>query len=249
LHNCNQPESCKKFTKQQAHLKDTITRDCFVIENNLETLQQETTSTVTFTILADPESSVYPPPVELASWLNKEGKKARMKAAFTNFDSSFIVTPIEFKRYTVDFSTKPAVLNVSYDQVNITVNLGNYGYVYATAVKKDEDLGKPSSFQVASGLSYQNVPLPSNYTEIDQKFVAFNLTVSYLEADTGYNLYVTAGSAHPGYPDLMNDTSVIFLEFTTLKAPEKPRLSIESGNIFRLSSLAIAALAFLYILA
>lgn len=172
-----------------------------------------------------------------------------MKAAFSNFDTSFVIQPIEFKRYSVDFSTKPVVLNVSYNQVNISVNLDNYGYVFATAVKKDEDLGKPSSFQVASGLSYQNVPLPSNFTEIDQKFVLFNLTVSYLDADTGYNLYVTAGSAHPGYPDLMNDTSVIFLEFTTPKAPEKPRLSIESGFIFKLSSFTMAAVALLYLFA
>jgi hypothetical protein len=204
---------------------------------------------VTFTILADPESAVYPPPVQLASLLNKATKQARMKAAFSNFDTSFVVSPIEFKRYAVDFSTPPTVLNVSFNQVNITCNLDNYGYVFATAVKKDEDLGKPSSFQVASGLSYQNVPLPSNFTEINQKFVPFNLTVSYLDADTGYNLYVTAGSAHPGYPDLMNDTSVIFLEFTTPKAPEKPRLSIESGLIVKLSYSVIALVALIYLIA
>jgi hypothetical protein len=204
---------------------------------------------VTFTILPDPESSVYPPPVELAALLNREDKKIRMKAAFSNFDKSYIITPIEFKRYTVDFSTPPVVLNVSFSQVNISCNLDNYGYVFATAVKKDEDLGKPSSFQVASGLSYQNVPLPSNYTEINQKFMAFNLTVSYLDSDTGYNLYVTAGSAHPGYPDLMNDTAVIFLEFTTQKAPEKPRLTIEAGFIGQLSYLLIAALTLLYVIA
>ena len=196
--------------------------------------------------MAEPESAVYPPPVSLASLLNRSDKKARMKAAFSNFDTDFIVTYIEFKRYTVGFSTNPAILNVSFNQVNISCNLDNYGFVYATAVKKDEDLGKPSSFQVASGLSYQNVPLPSNFTEIGQKFTLFNLTVSYLDSDTDYNLYITAGSAHPGYPDLMNDTSVIFLEFKTLKAPEKPRLNIESGNIFVLSKISIVILVLIY---
>jgi hypothetical protein len=204
---------------------------------------------VTFTILPDPESSVYPPPVELATLLNREDRKTRMKAAFSNFDKSFTITPIEFKRYSVDFSTPPVVLNVSFSQVNISCNLDNYGYVFATAVKKDEDLGKPSSYQVASGLSYQNEPLPSNYTEINQKFVPFNLTVSYLEADTGYNLYVSAGSAHPGYPDLMNDSSVIFLEFTTPKEPEKPRLAIESAFVCHLSYTLMALVSLLYIIA
>jgi hypothetical protein len=204
---------------------------------------------VTFTILADPESSVYPPPVQLATWLSKADRQARMKAAFSNFDNSYTITPIEFKRYTVDFSTKPVVLNVSFSQVNISCNLDNYGFVYATAVKKDQDLGKPTSFQVASGLSYQNEPLPSNFTEISQKFTLFNLTVNYLDADTGYNLYVTAGSAHPGYPDLMNDTNVIFLEFTTPKAPEKPRLSIETGMILSLAKVWVSILAALYLFA
>lgn len=204
---------------------------------------------MTFTILADPESSVYPPPVQLATWLSKADRQARMKAAFSNFDNSYKITPIEFKRYKVDFSTKPVVLNVSFSQVNISCNLDNYGFVYATAVKKDQDLGKPTSFQVASGLSYQNEPLPSNFTEISQKFTLFNLTVNYLDADTGYNLYVTAGSAHPGYPDLMNDTNVIFLEFTTPKAPEKPRLSIETGMILALAKVWVSILAALYIFA
>lgn len=204
---------------------------------------------MTFTILADPESSVYPPPVQLATWLSKADRQARMKAAFSNFDNSYTITPIEFKRYTVDFSTKPVVLNVSFSQVNISCNLDNYGFVYATAVKKDQDLGKPTSFQVASGLSYQNEPLPSNFTEISQKFTLFNLTVNYLDADTGYNLYVTAGSAHPGYPDLMNDTNVIFLEFTTPKAPEKPRLSIETGMILSLAKVWVSILAALYLFA
>lgn len=204
---------------------------------------------MTFTILADPESSVYPPPVQLATWLSKADRQARMKAAFSNFDNSYTITPIEFKRYTVDFSTKPVVLNVSFSQVNISCNLDNYGFVYATAVKKDQDLGKPTSFQVASGLSYQNEPLPSNFTEISQKFTLFNLTVNYLDADTGYNLYVTAGSAHPGYPDLMNDTNVIFLEFTTPKAPEKPRLSIETGMILALAKVWVSILAALYLFA
>lgn len=175
---------------------------------------------MTFTVIAEPSSAVYPPPLELAKLLNSQAKKLKMYEYFSNFDYTFEIVPIEFKRYEVGFSTTPVVTGVSFDQVNLTCNLDNYGYIYAVAVKKDEDLGKPSAFQISQGLSYRNVPLPSSYVEISEKFVTFNMSVDYLDSDTAYNLYVSAGSAHPGYPDLMNDTYTAFLEFTTLKAPE-----------------------------
>jgi hypothetical protein len=209
----------------------------------LETLQQTTTSQVTFAILPVPTSAVYPAPVELANRLKLAVKKNRMKSTFTNFDSDFVINPIEFKRYQVGFSALPTILNVSFNQINVSCNLDNYGYIYATAVKIDEDLGKPSSFQVASGLSYQNIPVPSNFTEIGQKFALFNVTVNYLESDTTYNLYMTAGSAHPGYPDLMNDSMVIFLNFSTPKAPVKPRLNIEASHLAAAAICIIAVLA------
>lgn len=163
-----------------------------------------------------------------------------MKAAFSNFDTDYLISPIEFKRYQVGFSATPSILNVSFNQVNVSCNLDNYGFIYAIAMKIDDDLGKPSSFQVASGISYLNIPVPSNFTEITQKFTLFNLTVNYLDSDTTYNLYMTAGSAHPGYPDLMADSQVIFLKFTTPKAPEKPRLSIEASQILAIASFLLA---------
>lgn len=197
----------------------------------LETEEEVASSTITFTILAEPTSAVYPPPVELAKKLNWPSKKSKLLETFGNFDSTYNIEPIEFKRYDVGFSTNPTILNVSFEEVNVTCNLDNYGYVYAVAVRKDDDLGKPSSFQIANGLSYQNIPIPSGYAEIDEKFTIFNLTVSYLDSDTDYNLYMSAGSAHPGYPDYMNDTQVIFLEFKTPKEPESRLILIARTEI------------------
>lgn len=226
-----------KYTFQQLQGRRLLTEDSHEIfdehhglevvraSRNLQTLQQVTTSQVTFTVLPEPTSAVYPPPVQLAALLNTENKKSLMKTGFANFDTTFTIQPIEFKRYEVGFSTSPVVLNVSFNQMNMSCNLDNYGYVYAVAVSKDRDLGRPTSYQIANGLDYQNVPLPSGMAEINEKFVLFNLTIDFLDADTDYNLYITAGSAHPGYPDLMNDTKVVFLEFSTLKAPESKHLA------------------------
>jgi hypothetical protein len=210
---------------EQSEISENHGLELVRASRNLQTLQQVTTAQVTYTVLAEPTSAVYPAPVQLAALLNTATKKALLKSAFSNFDSTYQIKPIEFVRYQVGFSTAPIVLNVSYNQMNMSCNLDNYGYIYAVAVSKDRDLGKPTSYQVANGLDYQNVPLPSGMVEISEKFVVFNLTISYLDADTSYNLYVTAGSAHPGYPDLMNDTKVAFLQFSTLKAPESSVLS------------------------
>lgn len=210
-------------------------------------VQEETSSKVTFTVLAEPTSPVYPPPVELSKLLNLPKKKERMFEAFSNYDKTYVIEPIEFKRYEVGFSVTPQIIGVSFDEVNITCNLDNYGFIYAVAVKKDDDLGKPSPFQISKGLDYRNIPLPSNYVEIDTKFVSFNLTVSYLDSDTDYNLYMSAGSAHPGYPDLMNENKTIFLEFHTLKAPEKPRLNIDGSGMLKMAWTLLALLLVIFV--
>ena len=63
------------------------------------------------------------------------------------------------------------------------------------------------------------------------------MTVEDLDSDTDYNLYVSAGSAHPGYPDYMIASNVVFLEFKTTKAPIIPKLSLEYASIVNISAL------------
>ena len=61
------------------------------------------------------------------------------------------------------------------------------------------------------------------------------MTVEDLDSDTYYNLYVSAGSAHPGYPDYMKASGIVFLEFQTTKAPVIPKLSLDFANILNVS--------------
>jgi hypothetical protein len=159
--------------------------------------------------------------------LNRADKKAALSSTFSNFDSDRTITPYNFTRYEIGFSATPRILGVDSSTVNITANLDNFGYIYAVALAKNDDLGSPSPFQIANGLDYKNVPLPSASVEVDQKFILFEFTVKNLDPDTDYNLYMTAGSAHPGYPDYMNEQYTVFLEFKTDKAPIIPKLSLE----------------------
>jgi hypothetical protein len=136
-----------------------------------------------------------------------------MSEVFSNFDNDFKIAPYNFERYEIGFSALPKILNVNSTFVNITANLDNFGYIYAVALSKSDDLGKPSPFQIASGLDYKNVPIPSGFVEVKTKFILYEFLITDLDPDTFYNLYLTAGSAHPGYPDLMKASSTIFLEF------------------------------------
>lgn len=154
-----------------------------------------------------------------------------MAETFSNYDKDFEIEPYSFTRYDIGFSAIPRITDVGSNIVNISANLDNYGFIYAIAVTKTDDLGKPSPFQISRGLDYRNIPLPSSSIEITQKFLVFNFNVTDLDPDTDYNLYLTAGSAHPGYPDLMVDDNTVFLEFKTLKAPVIPKLSLERSGI------------------
>jgi hypothetical protein len=102
--------------------------------------------------------------------MNRPDKKKRMSDVFSNFDVDFKINTYNFTRYEIGFSATPKILNVTNSLVNITANLDNFGYIYAVALAKSEDLGRPSPFQIANGLDYKNVPLPSSQVLVNQKF-------------------------------------------------------------------------------
>jgi len=179
--------------------------------------------------------------------LNSDSKKAKMAQTFSNYDTSFVVSPYNFTRYEIGFSSDPVILNVTNENVTLQCNLDSYGWIYAVAVRKADDLGKPSPFQISRGIDYRNVPLPSAVKEVNIKFILYEMDIPDLDPDTDYNLYVTAGSAHPGYPDLMSEKKTVFLEFKTNKAPIIPKLSLETGFIFDVSlGIILGALIVIY---
>ena len=99
--------------------------------------------------------------------MNQADKKKRMSEYFSNFDSDFVVNPYNFVRYTIGFSATPRILGVDASTVRITANLDNYGYIYAVALSKANDLGRPSPYQISQGLDYKNVPIPSGKIEVN----------------------------------------------------------------------------------
>lgn len=76
--------------------------------------------------------------------MNREDKKIRMANEFSNYDTTFEIKPYDFTRYNIEFSSNPTYRNVTFNSVIVSCNLDNFGFVYAVAVRKSEDLGKPS---------------------------------------------------------------------------------------------------------
>lgn len=114
--------------------------------------------------------------------------------------------------------------------MTLSVKLDNFGIVYAVAINQSEDLGKPKPFQISRGTNHVNIKKKSSMIAINEKYAVFEFSVFDLDPNTAYNLYVTAGSAHPGYPDLLNDASTQILECKTLALPIGIIKSTTSGH-------------------
>jgi hypothetical protein len=182
------------------------------------------TTTLDLQIITVPESDVYLSPVQLVGLLST--KKDVLASMLSNFDTSYLITGTSVLNIFPGFPTPPAI--IAYDQTSVTITstLDNYGWVFAVAVLKSEDLGKPSSYQIWNGLDFKNKRVPNGSVEVTAKFEAFTFKITSLTNNTGYNLYIVAGSAHPGYPDLNVEKNIVFLELTTLDYPPGTTLKL-----------------------
>jgi len=169
-------------------------------------------------IAATPESPDYPSPKTLALSLNSKG--TLIKARLSDADVTYRVEAFEFLRYQPAFPTAPIILETSYNWATFSVKLSNYGAVFISCVKEDEDHGKPSPYQIILGYDNRNIDVPSNNVEIAEPYKSYTMNVTNLVALTNYTAYIVGGSAHPGYPDPMDDKDIVIIKFET--KPSKP---------------------------
>lgn len=188
-------------------------------------------------VIAVPTSKVYPSPVKLIEKFIS--KKALLKQSFQTFADTFPLYYEEFQRYDVNFSSEPFINKFTNSTVQVVMKLDNYGWGYAVALKNSENLGKPSPYQIQRGLNERNQRKSFQAIKIDQKFKEFQLLIKDLEQNTDYKLYVSAGSAHPGFPDMMSDQMTVILSFKTLTTPETPKLSLEWEGLRHVSLLLV----------
>lgn len=189
----------------------------------------DVSSILTLVIIASPLSEIYPTPYEQATSLNSEYSKNQMRQKFSSFDTTYNITAIEYSKYSSYFSVPPALMNTSYSNMTFNFKLDSYGWVFAIAVRDIEDFGKPTPYQIYKGLNYKNIPTVKNFVEVDKKYTYFDISIHGLFSASLYNVYVTTGSAHPGYPDLLIDNYTATFSFETLKVPDVPKLSLNKS--------------------
>ena len=185
-------------------------------KNSNRSLVEEITTVLNLQIISIPETEVFPKPKLLGDLLAT--KMDTLNKLLTNFDMTYKITSKEFVPYIPEFVGDPTFKEIGQYHCECVVRLTNYGWVYATSVSALKDKSKPSAWQIYQGLSSVNAKEPSQAIEISEKFVDFNIKVENLTPDTEYNMYIVGGSAHPGYPDLMDDKNIKFLTFKTLPA-------------------------------
>lgn len=181
----------------------------------------QVTSLLSFNIIGDIVTEVYPDPKTLGELLNN--KTVELQARVDNFDSSYIMPSTSFVKYLPNFVSVPAIYDFNYAHVVISCRMDNYGWMYAIAIERNSSSrsnNAPNPLQISLGVDSQNLPVPNGAIEISSKYQYFYLYVGALKPLTQYTIYAIGANAQPGYPNLMDVNFMREITFTTKAAPE-----------------------------
>ena len=180
-------------------------------------LQSPGLTTIPLQIMPWPEKSYYPSPIELANRLNN--KTALLNAKLQRFDTTYNISATSASRYTSTYANQPVWSQSGYTWSSFTGSLSTFGYLFVTVVKASEDTGVPTPYQIWEGFTNKNIPTDSGYVEVSKPSTLFTVNVTDLDDNTAYKAYIIGGSAHPGFPDLMPQLSVVSVAFQTKQIP------------------------------
>lgn len=95
--------------------------------------------------------------------------------------------------------------------------LNNYGTVYGIAVPRSVNVtaAVPSPYQIWHGYDSVNNAVVSASVVILQPNINYTLSFNLLTPDTVYDIYMTAGSNHPEFPDLLSGGATVSIEAST----------------------------------
>ncbi|KAL4499934.1 hypothetical protein ABPG72_015283 [Tetrahymena utriculariae] len=187
----------------------------------------------------------YPSPLTLANSLNN--KTVQLKAAMPTYDSSYQVIPNTFVSYYPNFIQPPQFIANDWTTANFTVVLDQPGFVYVIGEQYVSNT-QPSPYpdQIYWGYDHTNIKAPSGYVEVSQGYASFNLTLSNLKSNSKYFAYIIGGSVQPGYPDLMDASRIVRIQFTTIASPADLELNINTGMKLEFSNTLLVLLFLIF---
>ena len=175
--------------------------------------QTQATIFVDVIILPDPTDASDNSPVKLANSLYDY--KHELKALFPIYDETYAITASEIIGPDPGFIYTPFLASVVNEQVTISnTQLIDDGTMYVCVILAAATEVSPSSWQVFRGLNANNYPCDATDSRINPP-TGWQSRIGGLKANTEYYAYVTATNNVEGYPDLLADTEVVSLKFTT----------------------------------
>lgn len=192
-------------------------------------LTEEVRTKLTLYIIDDPESDVYPKPKDLCDIL--QSKKAKLSELVNNLDTSYAITGTEVYINPCSFTVQPNLYEDKTDYQNIAVKgtMQAAGHFYIVIMEAGSDADKPRSIQIAGSLSAFNVPVQSLSLQTEAG-VSFNQTFGDLQQLTEYNLYATCGNLYPVFPDMLDDSKVVAINWKTDQKPAPTPLNTNSST-------------------
>jgi histone deacetylase 6 len=204
-------------------------------------LQSSQRSTLELYIYDDPTTDNYKSPLEQVQYLATQ--KDKLAAMVNNLDTAW---EIEGKISFMDdceFAEAPEVsTTAARNAIAIKAQLKEKGYIYAVAVKDDEDFEIPTSRQIVDQTDERNSPVTSAWSAANGLTYA-NVTLANLEGATSYNVYLTCGNDYPGGPELLADPSVISVNWRIENLNTVKPLNLDSAYLLGLCLSALLVLA------
>jgi len=203
-------------------------------------LTEEIRAKLTLYVIDDPASDVYPKPKDLIEML--QTRKAKLSELVNNLDTTYSITGSEVYMNPCSFTTQPTLYEneTDYQQISVQAVMPAAGHFYAVLMKSDGDPGKPRSLQISEYLNALNVPVQG--VNFDTKAsVSFNVTFSELTQLTEYNIYATCGNNYPVFPDMLDDTKVVSINWKTDQKPSPRPLNTDFAAWMLLNLIGLLA--------
>ena len=206
-------------------------------------LSDSLTTVLTLAISDNPFNDNYPSPSDLVVRL--AGKMQVLTGRLNNLDTTYAITGTEVSMKDCEFLSGPESVKITskpYANLGFSASLKEQGYIYAVCVLTTVTSGTPLGWQVAEGMSAENIPVPAEVKRV-QKEEVWNYTFTNLLPGSPFVLYITCGNDYPVFPTLPPDSSLTGLFQQTADTPAPKILSLNLSTPLRLTLILLLLLA------
>ncbi|CAD8173591.1 unnamed protein product [Paramecium pentaurelia] len=169
-------------------------------------------------LISIPTTENFPSPYNMVTILNS--RLIQLSKLVSNLDTTTKLEAQDFSPVYPSFMTKPSQVSSDFTTCTVQGTLDMVGALFVISVQAAQDTASPLAQQVWWGYNSQNLAMPANWTQVTIPNQIYQIVIQDLTEDTDYNIYMIAGSAHPGYPDLSTDEKAVNLVSCRTKAQQ-----------------------------